>query len=96
MDYIVAYDITDPKRLTRLHRYLRTIAIAIQYSIFYLKCDERQLERLLKPADDIIDSRVDDFRCYPLPERGLKIRLGRATLPDGVYFTALPPQWTPT
>jgi CRISPR-associated endonuclease Cas2 len=92
-DYLIAYDITCPKRLNRLHRYLMKIAMPIQYSGFFLTTDERNLESLMQGAQALIDPKTDDLRCYPLPARGLRQRLGRAALPAGILWTGLPAQW---
>lgn len=64
-NYIVAYDITCPRRLTRLHRHLVKIATPIEYSVFYLCIDARQLDSLLAEMVALIDPRTDDLRCYP-------------------------------
>jgi CRISPR-associated endonuclease Cas2 len=93
-NYIVAYDITCPRRLARLHRHLVKIATPIEYSVFYLCADERQLDDLLAELVALIDPKTDDLRCYPLPERGLKARLGKATFPSGIVYTGLPAQWS--
>lgn len=92
-DYLIAYDITTPRRLQKMHRYLQKVAVPIQYSVFYLSIDDRQLPGLLAGAEDLIDKKLDDLRCYALPRRGLKTRLGRATFPAGIQYTALPTQW---
>lgn len=93
-DYLVAYDITDPKRLARVHRALCKSAIPIEYSVFYLTCDPRQVVRILADLASLIDARSDDLRCYPLPVRGLKVRLGRAHFPEGIHYTDLPEAWS--
>lgn len=90
---LIAYDITCPKRLARMHRYLSKIGAPIQYSIFYVTLDERALERHLAEASRLIDAREDDLRCYPLPSRGLRRSLGRGALPQGIFWTGLPAQW---
>lgn len=92
-DFIIAYDITDPRRLQRLHRYLAQHALPIEYSVFYATEDVRTISTILAEAAKIIDPRRDDLRCYPLPERGLRARLGKATLPPGVYYSTIPAQW---
>lgn len=92
-DYLIAYDITSPRRLQKMHHYLQKLAIPIEYSVFYLSLDERQLPKLLAEAEALIDRTRDDLRCYPLPQRGLKTRLGRATFPAGIQYTGLPAQW---
>lgn len=93
-DYLIAYDITCPKRLGRLHRYLLKIGMPIQYSVFYLTMDERKLEQCLQQAQSYIDPKSDDLRCYPLPARGLRQRVGKASLPAGIQWTGLPEQWS--
>jgi CRISPR-associated protein Cas2 len=92
-DYIICYDISNPDRLNRLHRYLLKHAIPIQYSVFLFSGDDRKLQVCLDAAAPIIDSREDDLRAYPLPTRGLKVRMGRPTLPEGILWSNLPAPW---
>jgi CRISPR-associated endonuclease Cas2 len=92
-DFLIAYDITDPRRLQRLHRMLTQHALPIEYSVFYASDDPRSIKTLLSQAASLIDPRTDDLRCYPLPQRGLRARLGRATLPSGIYYSTVPPEW---
>ena len=92
-EFIVCYDICDPKRLGRLHRFLKKHAVALQYSVFLFTGDERQLERLFAVAERYIDPKADDLRAYPLPARGLKARLGKPPLPEGIQFGGLPAAW---
>jgi CRISPR-associated protein Cas2 len=93
MYYIICYDIADPKRLQRLHRHLLKQAIPIQYSVFLFVGDERQLNACLEAAAVQIDPQEDDLRAYPLPQRGLKARVGRPVLPEGILWGALPGVW---
>lgn len=92
-EFIVCYDISDPKRLARLHRFLKKYTMPLQYSVFLFTGDDRQLDRLLATAETYIDPKVDDLRAYPLPARGLKARLGKPTLPEGIQFGGLPVAW---
>lgn len=89
-DYLVCYDIADPRRLARLHRFLKKRAFAIQYSVFLLHADRRAADALMQEAVQLIDEDTDDLRCYRLSRRGFAVRLGRATLPQGVCLTAFP------
>jgi len=93
VDFLIAYDITDPRRLRRMHRYLTQEAVPIEYSVFFATEDPRRMLAILRGAEKIIEPRSDDLRCYPLPNRGLRARLGKATLPAGVYYSALPAEW---
>lgn len=92
-DYLIVYDITCPKRLNRLHRYLMKLAMPIQYSGFFLTADPRNLDTVMHGALALIDPKTDDLRCYPLPARGLARRIGKAALPAGILWTGLPTQW---
>ena len=43
-NYIVSYDVCDPKRLRRVHRACRDYGVHLQYSVF--ECDLTERERL--------------------------------------------------
>lgn len=92
-NFLIAYDITCPRRLARMHRLLAKVAVPIEYSIFFAAGEMSWVIGVLSEAASLIDPRNDDLRCYPLPNRGLKTRLGRATLPQGVFFSDLPAAW---
>ncbi|AVO49261.1 CRISPR-associated endonuclease Cas2 [Melaminivora suipulveris] len=94
-DYIICYDITCPRRLGRIHRYLKRHACAVQYSVFLFTGSPEQLERCLEYLQRLMDPRSDDIRAYPLPERGLRLCLGNATLPDGIHWSGLSAAWQP-
>lgn len=95
-DFLIAYDITQPRRLQKIYRYLTRVAVPIEYSVFYASEDARRILSILADASAIIDPGSDDLRCYPLPQRGLRARLGKATLPAGIYYSTLPAEWMET
>lgn len=88
--WVIGYDIADPKRLCRVHRRMCRRAAPLEYSIFLLVGGEAQKAACLAEMAALIDPRVDDVRCYPLPARGFQARIGRATLPEGIQWTGLP------
>lgn len=88
--WIIAYDISDPKRLQHVHRAMIRHATPIEYSVFLLMGTENDRTRCLDETSKLIDDHFDDLRCYPLPERGLQARIGKATLPAGIHFNGLP------
>lgn len=92
-EYIICYDISNPRRLGRVHRYLKKHAVALQYSVFLYTGDERKFDRCLEGAVALIDEKEDDLRAYPLPARGLKARIGRPALPEGIQWSGLPTAW---
>ena len=92
-EYIICYDICDPKRLARIHRALKVQATALQYSVFLLTGTQAQLQRCLVQLERLMDPQCDDIRAYPLPKRGLRIVLGPRVMPEGVLWSALPASW---
>lgn len=89
-DHLICYDISDPARLARVHRSLKRQAVALQYSVFLYSGDARQLQKLMTELASLIHPREDDLRAYPLPQRGLRIRLGKTLLPEGIQWSGLP------
>lgn len=65
--WLVAYDIRDPRRLRRVHRYLRNYATPIQYSVFLYRATPTNIPHLLKGLEQHINPQEDDVRAYPLP-----------------------------
>ena len=90
---IICYDICCPKRLVRLHRFLKKQAVPIQYSVFLFTGNRRQLKASMNEAVKFINPKEDDLRAYPLPSRGLKARLGKRILPEGILLGSLPDSW---
>jgi len=45
--YLISYDIADPRRLQRVHAFLRRHALPVQYSVFLARLSERRLVGLL-------------------------------------------------
>ena len=92
-DYVICYDICNPRRLGRIHRALPRRAMALQYSVFLFTGSPQQLQRCLDELETLMDKREDDIRAYPLPERGLRQRLGKPLLPSGIQLSGLPLAW---
>lgn len=85
-NWLVAYDIANPRRLARVHRYLKRHAIPVQYSVFVLHADQIMLEGVLDAIAKRIAPNEDDVRAYHLPRRCEVVFLGKQCLPDGVVF----------
>ncbi len=88
--FVIGYDITDSRRLQRVHRVMCKFAAPIEYSIFLLVGSAADKDRCLLQIADLIKAEEDDVRCYPLPSRGYQRRVGRSSLPLGIQWTGLP------
>ncbi len=82
--YLICYDIADRRRLVRVHRFLTTRAVALQYSVFSAVLRRRELEDILENLEERIDAREDDVRVYPLPDAPQATTIGRSFLPEGI------------
>lgn len=86
--WLVAYDIRDPRRLGRVHRFLKRHALPVQYSIFVIRCTQRQLDAILEGIAARIDASCDDVRAYYLPDRCRVWSVGVQHLPEGIFLPA--------
>lgn len=84
--WLVAYDITAPDRLQRVHRAMRQAAEPLQYSLFHRVATRRDMVHLMTKLDGLIDARSDDVRAYPLLTAGSHTVYGRPSLPEGVLL----------
>lgn len=84
--WLITYDITDPKRLVRLHRFLVKQATPVQYSVFHFEGSPAQMGRLMAEIKSRIDPYSDDVRGYQLPEHLSIDTLGRGGLPTSAFL----------
>ena len=86
--YMIAYDIANPRRLSRVHRALKKQGLPVQYSVFTVVMKRKALLRLLEHINQLIYPAEDDIRCYRLPEDiDIKV-LGQQYFPaDVMLFT---------
>ncbi len=87
-NWLIAYDIANPRRLSRVHRYLKRHAIPVQYSVFVLHGNQIMLDRVLSGIAELIAPHADDVRAYYLPNRCEVAMLGRQSFPNGVMLGA--------
>ncbi len=85
-NYLIAYDVRDPRRLRRVYRCLKEAGLHLQYSVFVAQLGRKGVERLMDRLAELIDPRVDDVRIYPVPENPKWRWLGPAPLPDDVFL----------
>lgn len=81
---ILCYDIADPRRLGRVHRYMRKHGMALQYSVFECWLTDAALRAVIEGVRQRIDEGEDDVRVYGV-RAGVPIAcLGRAIMPEGI------------
>ncbi len=81
---MIAYDIVQDRRRSRVMKLLKGFGFHAQKSVFECYLDENQLGRLLQQLERLIDPDMDSIRVYPLPLEGVsRVRLlGRGELPE--------------
>jgi CRISPR-associated protein Cas2 len=65
---VVAYDIPDDARRTRLHKRLLDFGTPVQYSVFECLLTEKDFERMRRAVARTIKPRLDQVRFYFLCE----------------------------
>ncbi len=65
-NYLIAYDIREPKRLGRIHYFISKKATAMQNSVFLIIANQSDLKTVTDGLLDRADTQVDDIRLYPL------------------------------
>lgn len=83
MRYLIAYDISDKKRLAKIHRELANWAIPLQKSLFLFLDPQGKKQELEEILIKIINLKEDDLRIYPIYKKSLQWRKGQADLFDG-------------
>lgn len=87
--YLLAYDIRDPRRLRRVHRYMLGWGTALQYSVFAVDLTEEARERMMVGLAERIMAKEDDVRLYRMPSHG-GLWSGRGPLSEGIILTGSP------
>ncbi len=73
-DYIISYDIRDPKRLSRLSRRLEKSAMRIQKSVYlYASVSRKELLDTIDMINAVIDNEADDVRIYRMLDPGIAL-----------------------
>ena len=83
--YIIAYDIREKRRLTKIHKVICSYAISLQYSVFYAELNQLQIRVLVSKLNKIINKKEDDVRIYPVePLSGFQV-IGAKFIDYGIY-----------
>ncbi len=90
MNMIIAYDISNEKRLIRVAKVLLDYGIRVQKSIFEVDVSRTVFRELKNRVEKIIVAEEDGVKYFPLCEKCAGtveiIGLGQFTDPDGEYY----------
>ena len=79
--FLICYDICDPKRLYRVHRFLLGYRVGGQKSFFECWLTPAELRQVRKALDEMLEPTEDRAHIFQLDPRMKNEGLGRATLP---------------
>ena len=69
MIYMVCYDISNPKRLTKVAKTLENFGIRVQRSFFQCEMSKIQMDNLKNSLLNIVNVKADYLFVYPLCEK---------------------------
>jgi CRISPR-associated protein Cas2 len=84
--FLICYDICDPKRLRRVHKAVRDVAMPVQFSVFLADLKKSELDALLEQLSQLIKVSEDKVNFYHLTAAKEKICLGLPPLSDDLLF----------
>jgi len=64
--YLIAYDIANPRRLSKIHYLLKKEGLAVQKSLFFIQGTEPRINKILDRIASIMVLKEDDLRAYPV------------------------------
>jgi len=85
--HLFCYDIADPRRLRRIHRFLKDEGLPLQYSVFLVCCTTLEMVLLLEKTRALINEKEDDVRIYPVSSSVEFVALGRQQLGPGMVLS---------
>ena len=88
-NYLVCYDIRDPKRLRRIHKTMCGWGMPLQYSVFHCDLTDQGKQGLIEELSAIIDHREDGVRVYALKAGTTITYLGKRPGPAGAFLNNL-------
>jgi len=85
--YLVAYDITDNRRLIRVRNFLKAWSTGGQKSVYECFLSDAELEDIIRGLEEIIEVHEDRVHILALDGRSRTHTLGRGVQPrDPAFF----------
>jgi len=95
MNFLVCYDIADPKRLHQVAKELERVGRRVQKSVFCVTGTRQELDGIMSALTQHIEPTVDRIQAWPIrtSTRSVRIDAG-AALPDrGVALIVTASDW---
>lgn len=89
--HLIVYDIRCPKRLRKVHAYLKKQAYALQESVFAWEGTDQELAELQTGLRQRMSEKEDDIRGYRLPVRQQLHLFGVSPFVDDIFDSGQPP-----
>ena len=71
-DFVICYDIADPKRLRKIAKTIEKKAMRIQYSVFFMMhTTQAEVTALLERMTALYHEEQDDIRVYKIKHTGI-------------------------
>ncbi len=86
VNYLLCYDIRDPRRLRRVHRVVRDWGMPVQYSVFEVTLTPTQRHQLLDALRELMDLNEDKISLYHLNPAEPPICLGVVQPQDDILY----------
>ena len=86
-NWLIGYDIADPRRLNKIHRRLSKEALPVQYSLFLYHGHINDTRKLLDELALIMNTKEDDLRAYPIPNNAEINHIGQSGMLDRIILT---------
>lgn len=85
--YVIAYDITEDKRLNKVRNFLKGYSTGGQKSVYECFLTEAELSHIIEELKEMIDEDSDRVHIFQVDRRARTLILGIALLPrDPSYF----------
>lgn len=81
VNWLVCYDIRDPRRLRRIHRCCRQWGMPLQRSVFACALKGHDLDAMIEELRGLMNEDEDDIRLYPIEDLAKAILQGTSRLP---------------
>lgn len=82
---LICYDVADPKRLRRVFREVRDVAMPVQKSVFVASLSFEEVEALLGHLAECLDVEEDRLQVFALREINPSHSLGLSHRADSIW-----------